>query len=200
MANIQLSVWFRTLYLIPICEVLGQKKLKKDCSDVRKCVERMITKRDIASIVATFYAMYVAREMGTVDVGKVVCSLDAELMSAGLTILFKKGNPLLDKFNILMRRYLEAGFLEMQWKKLLHWASLRSGGRFREAAGDRFFAFSVSQLMPAFVVLLVGIVLSSVAFSAELTVNCLCKRKKKKYSRKRRVRILYKCHRSYYRR
>ena len=70
----------------------------------------------------------------------------------------------------------------------------------REAAGDMFFAFSLSHLMAAFVVLLVGSVLSSVVFIAELTVNCLCKRKEKQYSRKRRVRILYKYHHSYYRR
>jgi hypothetical protein len=178
---------------------LERKRLQEDCSDVRKCAERIITKKDIASIIAPLFAIYVAREMGTVDVGKVVCSLDEEVISAGATVLFKKGNPLLDKFNILIRRYLEAGLLENQWTELQHGASLRGGGRIREAAGDVFFAFCLSHLMPAFVVLLVGTVLSSVVFSVELIVNCLCKRKKTKDSRKRRVRILYKYHRSYYR-
>ena len=37
------------------------------------------------------------------------------------------------------------------------------------------FAFSVSHLMPAFAVLLVGTVLSSLLFMAELILNCLCK-------------------------
>jgi len=83
MANIQLSVWFRTLYLIPICEVLGQKKLKKDCSDVRKCVERKITKRGIVFLIVADYATYVAREMGTVIVGKVIFSFDETLLSSG---------------------------------------------------------------------------------------------------------------------
>jgi hypothetical protein len=113
-----------------------------------------------------------------VDVGKVVCSIDDALISAGATVLFKKGNPLLDRFNILMKRYLEAGLMERLWAKLQHRASLRVGGRFGEAAGDMFFAFSVSHLMPAFVVLIVGTAFSSLLFIAELILNCLCKRKK----------------------
>jgi len=42
------------------------------------------------------------------------------------------------------------------------------------------FAFSVSHLMPAFVVLIVGTVLSSVVFIGEKILNCLCKRMNKK--------------------
>jgi hypothetical protein len=167
-----------TLEYPELVKFLERKRVKEDCSDVRKCVERMITKRDIATIIAPFFAIYVARKMGTVGVSKVICSLDENLMSAGVTVLFKKGNPLLYRFNILMRRYMEAGLLESQWTELQHRASLMGGGRFTEAAGDMFFAFSVSHLMPAFVVLLVGTVLSSVVFIGELIVNCLCKRRK----------------------
>jgi hypothetical protein len=159
---------------------LQHKKLQEDCSDVRKCVERMITKRDLASAVAPVFATYVAREMGTEDVDKVVCSLDEGTVFGSLTVLFKKGNPFLDRFNILMRRYVEAGLLERVWTELQHRASLKGADRFREAAGDKFFAFSVPHLMPAFVVLLVGTVLSSVVFIGELIGNCLWKRRGKR--------------------
>jgi hypothetical protein len=168
-----------------------QKTLKEDCSDVPQCVERMIRKRDIASLIPPFYASYVAKELGTVDVGKIICSLDETVFSVVLVILFKKGNLLLDGFNILMRRYLEAGLLERLWTELQHRASLRGGVRFREAASDMFFAFSVSHLMPSFVVLIVGTVLSSVVFIGELIVNCLCKSITKKNSPIRRERMLF---------
>jgi hypothetical protein len=118
-------------------------------------------------------------EMGTSGVDKVVCTLDQAAASGYITVLFKKGNPYLDRFNFLMRRYLEAGFPERIWTNMQHRASLTGGERLEEAAGDMFFAFSVSHLKPAFVVLLVGTVLSSVVFIVELIVNCLCKRKKK---------------------
>jgi len=173
-----------------------QKTLKEDCSDYRKCVERMITKRDIATISSPIFATYVARQLGIVDVGKVLCSLDETFMSAGLTVLFNKGNPLLDRFNILMRRYLEAGLQEMHWTELKHRASLRGAGRLREAGGDVFFAFSLSHLMPAFVVLLVGTVLSSMLFIGELFVNRVCKRRIEKEVRLRRVRLLNLLHRA----
>jgi hypothetical protein len=78
-----------------------------------------------------------------------------------------------------MRRYLEARLRDRLWTELQHRTTLRDGGRFREAAIDRFFAFSVSQLMQAFVVLIEGSILSSVVFIAELIPNCTCKRRKK---------------------
>ena len=168
-----------TLSYPELVKFLEHKRLQEDATDIWKCVERMITKRDIASFIAPFFATYVAREMGTVDVGKVICSLNEDLMSAGLIVLFQKGNLLLDRFNILMRRYLEAGLLERVWTELQHRASLRGGGRFRKAAGDMFFVFSVFHLMPAFVALIVGTVLSSVVFIAELIVNGLCKHREK---------------------
>jgi hypothetical protein len=180
-----------TLSYPELVKFLEHKRLQEDCSDLRKCVERMITKRDIATIISPFFSNYVARDLGTVDVGKIICSLDETLMSTGLVVLFKKGNPLLDRFNILMRRYLEAGLLERLWTELQHRASLRGRGRFTQAAGDKFFAFSVSHLMPTFVALIVGTILSSVVFIAELILNCLCKRKGEKNSRIRRVRLLY---------
>ena len=114
------------------------------------------------------------------DVGKIICCLDDAIISADVTVLFKKGNPLLDRFSILMRRYLEACLLKRLWTELQHRASLEVGRRFREAASDIFVVFSLSHLMPAFVVLIVGTVLSSVVFIAELILNCLCKRRKKK--------------------
>jgi len=194
-----LSFFQDTLDSPELVKFFQLKTLKEDCSDLRKCVERMITKRDISSIIAPFFATYVAMEMGTVDVGKIICSLGEDFLSGGATVLFKKGNPLLDRFNILMRRYLEAGLLERHWTELQHRASLMGRGRFTEAAGDMFFAFTVSHLKPAFVVLLVGTALSSVVFIAELTVKCFCKRKIKKNSRIRRVRVIHSYHRPHYR-
>jgi len=159
-----------------IVKFLEQKKLKVDCSLMRECVERMITKGDIAIITNPNFPDSVAREMGIAGVGKIFCYLDESLMSAYITMLFKKGNPLLEEFNILMRRYLEAGLQLRLWSEQKHLATLTGGGRFTEADGDGFFAFSVSHLMPAFMALLLGTGLSSAVFIGELIVNCLCKR------------------------
>jgi len=155
------------------------KKLKEECSDERKCILRMITKRDISIIYSEKFVNLVARELGTEGVGKIVCSFDETVGSAGLTVLFKKGNPLLERFNILMRRYLEAGLPERIWSEDKHRKSLRGGWRFVPSPGDEYFAFTISHLIPAFVILILGAFLSSVVFIAELIVNCLYKRRTK---------------------
>jgi len=92
-----------------------------------------------------------------------------------------------------MRSYLEAGLLERLWAELQHRAALIGGDRLRKAVGDTYFAFSVSHLLPAFVVLFVGTVLSLVVFIVELILNCLV-RLKKKQLHIRRVRMLYWFH------
>jgi len=156
---------------------LEKKKLKEDCTNGQKCVKRMVTKRDLAMPLNEYIVDRVAREMGAEGVGKSVCCLDEPIGTGGVILLFKKGSPLLERFNTLMRRYLEAGLPEMCRRGVQHRASLKGGGIFVEAAGDVYFAFSVSHLMPAFVELLVGTVFSSVVFIGELIVNCLCKRR-----------------------
>jgi hypothetical protein len=150
---------------------------KENSSHVRKCPEIMITKRNLAYINTQIYAT-VTRDLGTVDVGKIVCSLDENLVSVSLIVLFKKGNTLLHRFNILMKCYLEPGLLERLWSKLQHRASLKGGGRFREADRGMFLTLFISHLMPTFVILTVGTILSSVVFIGELILNCLCKRRK----------------------
>jgi hypothetical protein len=151
-----------------LSEFNKRKKLRADCDDTIKCVERMITKGDIASVLFPMYATYVASEMGILNVNKVICSFDETIMSSDIITLFKKGNPLLDRVNVLMRRCLEAGFLEIHWSELQHRAHLRSGGKLREDSSDMFVPFAVSHLMPAFVVLVLGNILSLVVFIVEL--------------------------------
>jgi len=160
--------------------ILENKKLKEDCSNGTKCIERMITKRDLATPYNAGFVDLITREMGTEGIGKTVCCFDESLVTLGITLLFMKGNPLLERFNTLMRIYLEAGFAEKCRRGEQHRASLKGRSRFVEASGGVYFAFSVSHIMPAFVVLLVGTVFSSVVFIGELIVNCLCKRRGKK--------------------
>jgi len=47
-----------------------RKAFKEACSDMRKCVERMITKRNFAILFDPMFATYIAKELGTVNVSK----------------------------------------------------------------------------------------------------------------------------------
>jgi hypothetical protein len=63
--------------------------MQEDCSDIWKFVERMITKRNIATLSSTVFATYIARQMGTVDVGNIICSFDEALISVIFPAIFK---------------------------------------------------------------------------------------------------------------
>jgi hypothetical protein len=69
-----------------IVDFFEKKRLKENCTDVPKCVERMITKRDIPSFLPPHYATYVVRDLGTVDVGKIICTLDETVVSRSAII------------------------------------------------------------------------------------------------------------------
>jgi hypothetical protein len=66
----------------------------------------MITKRYIASFVAPFFATYVARDWGTVDVGKIICFIEETVMSAGVIVLYKEVNLLRERFNAIISCFL----------------------------------------------------------------------------------------------
>jgi hypothetical protein len=83
-------------------DFVEQKRLKEDCSDLRKCVERMI-KETLLLLLLHIIVTNVARDLRTVDVGKIICSNDDNVMSAGVIFLNKKINLLLDIFNILCK-------------------------------------------------------------------------------------------------
>jgi len=176
----QLVLHFKETVSYPEITNFFDRKIEKEvCLDIYTCLKRKITKRDMTFPCSPIYAAYSAREMGIVDVGKTISPLDEDSVSGTIVALLRNGSPLLDRFNILMRRYLEAGLLELLWAELQHRAALIGEDRLREADGDTYFAFSVSHILPAFVVLLVGSVLSSVVFIVEFIVNCPVRRKEK---------------------
>jgi hypothetical protein len=147
-----------------------RKKRRKDCHDIQKCVHQMTTQLDRATVVSVVYSSYVASVVGIADPSRVICSFDENVISVSLTILFKKGNPFLAMFNVLIRRGLEAGLQERHWSELKHEASLRGRDRLKEES-NMFVIFSVSHLTPAFVVLISGNILSFGVFVIELIHN-----------------------------
>ena len=76
-----------TVAYTEIVKFVDQKKQKEECTGSYSCVERMITKRDMATISSLTYATYWARDLGFVDVGKIICHLDETVVSGSATVL-----------------------------------------------------------------------------------------------------------------
>ncbi|KAJ4431199.1 hypothetical protein ANN_19796 [Periplaneta americana] len=147
-----------------------------DCTDIEMCVKRMIYKRDVTSIFAEIYTNYLANRLGFGEEKKVLCTLNVKLMSSALVFLLPKGSPYLNQLNSLLRRGMEGGLLQRYCEVISFEARLESRNRKEDDERDAlYFVFSVSHLIPAFFVLLVGYVAGGVVLVGECFLNCVLK-------------------------
>jgi len=141
-----------------------------ECFDLKACLMRMMTDGDVATLSVSEYSKYISDELGYVD--EIICSLDENLISGNVVAVFTKGNPLMNQFNKILRRVLEAGIVGRYWKKLKHEALLRGRTKSDEDGSSMYFVFKLSHMGPAFSVLGFGYVCSTIVLIAE----CLHKR------------------------
>jgi hypothetical protein len=106
---------------------------------------------------------------------KSVCSVSEELYQFLSVISLKKGFPLLDRFNVVLRHCMESGLVDKYWSKLNFVRQLKDDSDIEEnscaVCDGKYFLFSLSHLKAAFVVLGFGYVLCVLVFQVEL----LCK-------------------------
>jgi hypothetical protein len=92
-----------------------------------------------------------------------------------------QGHPVIDKFNVVIRRCIEAGLGDKYWSDLIFNLTLQSMRNSKEsdcqACNDEYFVFSLSHLRVAFIALGFGYVLSVAVFVAELVCNWISKRR-----------------------
>jgi hypothetical protein len=138
-----------------------------DCADLKSCLIRMMTERDVATICAPLYAKYLSNEFGH----QFPCSLDENFLYGSTVAVFTKGNPLVKQFNRLIRRCVEGGLGERYWAQLNHEALLRSKTKSDKDVSSMYFVFTLSHMVPAFSVLGLGFVCSTVVCIAECLHN-----------------------------
>jgi hypothetical protein len=143
-----------------------------DCSEQKTCLMRMMTDGDIATVSALEYAKYMFNEFGYQGEMKSPCSLDENFIYGSLAAVFTKGYPLVNQFNKLIRRYLEGGLVLRYWIQLNHEALLKGGTKSDVNCKSMYFVFNLSHMVPAFIVLGVGYLCSTIVCIAE----CLHKR------------------------
>jgi hypothetical protein len=145
-----------------------------ECPDIHKCLERLFTLGDTAVVSRKIETEYVASQIDLPD-GKLLCSLDEYLLPSNQAMYVFKGDPILGKLNVLLRRIMEAGLVDKLWSEFIFVMELQNTGKTKdihcEVCNDNFDVFSVSHLKVAFLVLGFGHALSSTVFLAEI----LCK-------------------------
>lgn len=147
---------------------------RENCEPYEKCMLRVLQGQDVTTMVMDFYAEYFASTAGQRKIGKKpLCSTDKAVFTMGLTMYMSKGNILLQRFNVLIQRCLEAGLGDKYWSELKWNATIRkSDERIDDddvSSGNlMYFVFTVFHLRVAFCLLAFGNTLSFIVFLAEL--------------------------------
>jgi hypothetical protein len=138
-------------------------------------MDRIANNSKLCTVSFPRFSQYLATEIGIQDVGKYLCTLEKNLFTIGITSVLSNGRPFLNRLNVLTRRSQEGGLLGRYWAQLIWITNLRNKMRLVDDENDLYFVFSFSQLSPAFCVLTLGYVLSSVVFLAEIFVKWIAK-------------------------
>jgi hypothetical protein len=158
-----------------VMDTTGYKEHRKfppsrrlDCSDMMKCLQRIVTDADLCTLSAPPFIQYLSSQMGIHDGTKYLCTLEEYMVTTGFISIFRNGSPHLKRFNALTTLVLEAGLLERYWTKLLWDVQLRSNNWVDESDGNMYFAFSLSHISSAISVLVFGYVFSTAVFLSEI--------------------------------
>jgi hypothetical protein len=143
-----------------------------DCSARHKCLERLFIDGDITMLSPIVDVMYVLSQVGLAQNGKPICTLDDNVFPLDISLYLTKGHPLLDLFNMIIRRCTETGLVAKYWTDLIFYNHLQHVGKSKapscEVCTGMYFVFSLSHLKAAFVLLVFGYILSAIVFLAEL--------------------------------
>ena len=153
-----------------------------DCGESEKCIERVLTERDTTFVAATFLAQYVATSISKTSDENLLCSLDDNIFSINCAMFLLTGHPVLESFNVIIRRSFEAGLGDKYWSDLQFNLTLQKMRKSEESdcqtCSDMYFVFALTHLRVVFVVLGIGHVLSVAVFIAELICKWLSKRRR----------------------
>jgi hypothetical protein len=152
-----------------------------ECEDLEKCVQRIFTESDTASVASILQAQYFATRIGKIADKNLLCSLDEYVSSRYIVMQFIREEAVIYKFNTVIRRCIESGLGDKYWSDLLFNLTLQNMRNSEEsdcqACSDNYFVFSLSHLRVAFIALWFGYVLSVAVFVFELICNWLSKRR-----------------------
>ncbi|GFG34567.1 hypothetical protein Cfor_06749 [Coptotermes formosanus] len=113
---------------------LADIKLHKEKNlDMIECTSRVLLEDDMATVAIAYLPEYFAlAELGTRNK---ICTLEENVFQISYTMYVTKGSPLLDKFNRVIRRMLEAGVMQKLWDNMKE--AMRKAGVLYACYGKR---------------------------------------------------------------
>jgi hypothetical protein len=160
-----------TRLLARLSSYSAHKKLRGPvvhCSDQADCLRRYLTEDGIATVAPQFQAQYMASTVGATEKRRrLLCTINSNIASGGLTMILTRGHPLLDRFNEIIQHSFEGGLVTKYWTELTLNASLHRAASSADGS-SMYIAFTTTHLRVPFCVLGSGLLLSFLVFLAEL--------------------------------
>ncbi|KAJ9593678.1 hypothetical protein L9F63_014773 [Diploptera punctata] len=181
----------------PIFQIMKERTIK--CNSFYKCLEMVVKFRNCATISDGFHVEYFKIRLSYFDRQLPICSLENEIMQFSVSTYMGRGNPILNIFNIMIRRLFEAGLYSKWWEELLSYLRLEN----KSIEGDDVdyeeyeevkdsLIFSLIQLQIVFYALIIGQLASVFVLFGELLHYRMSRKKEINSTRNEQSRMYQK--------
>jgi hypothetical protein len=160
------------------------KKNRKECKSMYKCLQRVIERKDFATIFDSFHAEYFKTRLLFHNIHVPICTLQEDIMTYRISMFMSKGNPLLHRLNQIISYIFEAGLYEKWQNEFMSSSKLDDHPidddetNFSDFATNElnsdYSTFSLTHLNVVFYTLLVGHICSTLVFLVEFVYYRAC--------------------------
>jgi hypothetical protein len=140
--------------------LLSQLKSWRKCGSANQCIMTASRSSDIIMLSGRVFVEY---QIGQQNGALMYHESSSDMFHFHNVMAIKKGSPLLDRMNIIIRRLVEGGFPAKFFKDIIQKTNKRSLSEL-----DQYISMSVYHLQSAFVAMFMGISLSLLLFFGEM--------------------------------
>ncbi|KAJ9598399.1 hypothetical protein L9F63_010921 [Diploptera punctata] len=152
------------------------------CEKFQDCQQKLLKTQNFAFAFGKVVTDYdIAAHYMDGDGKPLICQLEDVVLNQISSLVVQKGYPLLHLFNAIVRRTLESGLVDKWFEDVKYTATLRSARNFNVPTGE-YITLSLEHLQSAFYFLIIGCIISLIAFVGELFYHSREKRKLALYS------------------
>ena len=159
---------------------------RKICKSVYKCLQRVIERKDFATVFDNFHAEYFRTKLLFHNIHVDLCTLQEDITVFMSSMYMSKGNPLLHRFDEIIPRMFEGGFFQKWWKDFLSSSRLDDhpidddddDTKFSDFVTNElntdYITFSLNHLQGVFHILLIGHIFNFFVFLVEVLYYSAC--------------------------
>ena len=161
---------------------------RKICNSMYKCLQRVVKRKDFATIFDSFHAEYFISRLLFHNIHVPVCTLQEDVIMFRISMYMTKGNPLLHTFNVIITRIFEAGLFGKWQKDFMSSPRLDDhpiddddddddtnfSGFTTNELNTYYSTFSFIHLQVVFLVFLIGQFISTFIFLLEVLYSRVC--------------------------